>query len=170
MKTLTAVRLRTVLDYDLDTGLFKWRISTSNRALAGSVAGRSNGNGYRRIMIDHGTYYAHRLAWFYVYGEWPVDELDHADGNRSNNRILNLRPATHAENGQNQPLRCSNSSGKHCVSWHKHAFKWCAYIWVSGKKKHLGLFESIDDASAAYLKAKAMHHQFQPIPRDLIGA
>lgn len=167
---LTANRLREALNYTPETGGFTWRITSSNRSPVGSVAGRDNGNGYRRIMVDGVVYYAHRLAWLYVYGEWPLHEIDHCDGNRSNNRIVNLRPATHKENGQNQALRSTNSSGHHGVSWSKQHGQWCAYICVGGKKKHLGLFDDVKNAGAAYLVAKQKIHQFQPVPRDIVNA
>lgn len=167
---LTIERLRQALDYDPETGVFRWKISTSNRAPAGAVSGTDNGVGYIRITIDGRRYYAHRLAWFWVHGEMPTHEIDHADGVRSNNAIRNLRHATHAENGQNQKLRSTNSSGKAGVSWSKRHGKWVAYIWSLGKKRHLGLFDCAEQASRAYLAAKARLHDFQPVPRYLMNA
>lgn len=162
---LTLDRLKELLDYNLQTGLFIWKCRTSNRVKVGDVAGRNNGNGYVRIAIDGKNYYAHRLAWMFVHGEIPALEIDHADGNRSNNKIENLRLASHAENGQNQALRATNTSGMIGVSWSKAHGMWCAYIFKSGKKKHLGLFKDLDEAGAAYLSAKAVMHSFQQSPR-----
>jgi hypothetical protein len=158
-------RLRQLLDYDPETGIFTRRITTSSRALKGTKAGRNNGNGYLRIMIDGYTDYAHRLAWFHFYGEWPEFEIDHIDGNGKNNRILNLRDGTHAENFQNLSIRNTNKSGRTGVSWSKLHSKWEAYIWVNSKKKHLGLFDDLNEAGGAYLKAKQELHHFQPTPR-----
>lgn len=163
---ITAERLRSLLSYDSATGIFAWLKPTSNRVSVGCRAGRDNGNGYRRINIDGRSYYEHHLAWLHVHGEWPEYEIDHRDGERSHNWISNLRPATHEENGQNQPLRSTNTSGAHGVSWSKPHSKWAAYIWTGGKKKHLGLFVNREDASRAYLAAKRELHAFQPVPRD----
>lgn len=96
-----------------------------------------------------------------------VLSYDHINGNRSDNRISNLRLAQHRENGQNQALRKTNTSGKHGVSWSKPHNKWAAYIMKDGRKRHLGLFDSLEDAGDAYLAGKARLHQFQPVPRDL---
>jgi hypothetical protein len=164
---LTLDRLREVLSYDRKTGVFRWRVSTSNRVKIGRTAGSNNGVGYLRLMVDGCFYYAHRLAWMYENGTMPAFEIDHADGNRSNNRIENLRIAQHRENSQNQPLRSTNTSGKHGVSWHKQRAKWTAYIMKDGRKQHLGLFDCVDEAGRAYLSAKARLHEFQPVPRDL---
>lgn len=164
---ITIGRLKELIRYDPETGVFVWLKTNSNRAPAGSRAGRDNGNGYRRIMLDGRTYYEHHLAWFYIHEAWPEFEIDHQDGERSNNRISNLRPATHAQNGQNQPLRSTNTSGMHGVSWSKPHSKWTAYIWAGGKKKHLGLFAEREAARQAYLVAKRELHTFQPVPRDV---
>lgn len=164
---LTLDRLKKVLSYDRTTGVFYWRVSTSNRVKAGRMAGRDNGVGYLRLMLDRRLYYTHRLAWMYVHGTMPEVEIDHINGNRSDNRISNLRLAQHRENGQNQALRKTNTSGKHGVSWSKPHNKWAAYIMKDGRKRHLGLFDSLEDAGDAYLAGKARLHQFQPVPRDL---
>ena len=164
---LTLDRLKKVLSYDHTTGVFHWRVSTSNRVKAGRMAGRDNGVGYLRLMLDRRLYYTHRLAWMYVHGTMPEVEIDHINGNRSDNRISNLRLAQHRENGQNQVLRKTNTSGKHGVSWSKPHNKWAAYIMKDGRKRHLGLFDSLEDAGDAYLAGKARLHQFQPVPRDL---
>ena len=168
---LTIERIREALAYNPETGVFVWRIRTSNRSPVGNIAGRDNGNGYRRITLDGETVYAHRLAWAHFYGKHPEHEVDHADGSRSNNRISNLRLATHAQNGQNQPiLRSTNTSGYCGVSWSKLHGCWEAYITVKGRKKNLGLYTDPTEAAAAYLSAKAEFHQFQPTPRDFLDA
>lgn len=167
---LTAERLGEVLAYEPDTGIFRWRIRPSNRVKVGAVAGRSNGNGYTRICIDGVNHYAHRLAWLAVHGKHPAGEVDHSNGNRADNRIANLRVGTHAQNAQNQPLRVTNTSGRHGVSWSKPHGKWAAYIVKAGRKSHLGLFDCIVKAGEAYMAAKARMHAFQPVPRDAANA
>lgn len=163
---ITLSELHNLLDYDSETGFFRWKRRTSNRVSVGDIAGQDNGAGYIRINIYGRRYYGHRLAVFYTTGEWPQHEVDHADGNRANNAISNLRLATHKQNSQNQPLRSTNTSGKHGVSWSKLRGKWAAYICDNGQKVHLGLFESLDAAGNAYLLAKAKLHSFQKVPRD----
>lgn len=164
---LTLARLRELLHYDPQTGVFTWVKTTSNRAKVGAPAGGHNGNGYIRISIDGRYHYAHRLAWLWVHGDFPAAEIDHKDGDRSNNRIGNLRMAEHRENSQNQALRSTNKSGFHGVSRHANTGKWVASIHVRGKKKHLGLYAMPEAAAQAYLRAKAQMHEFQPVPRDV---
>ena len=163
---LTVERLREMLDYDPESGVFVWKVSTSNRAPVGSSAGTDHGNGYRVIAIDHCTHYAHHLAWLFIYGEYPNQEMDHIDGNRSNNKISNLRHGTHAQNMQNLSLRATNKSGMTGVSWLKNYGKWEAYITVNYKKINLGYYDDLQEAGAAYLNAKQDLHRFQPVPRE----
>lgn len=163
-------RLREVLALDESRWKFLWAKPTSNRVKAGQAAGRNNGKGYLRISIDGKNYYAHRLMWFWIYGQMPNLEIDHIDGNRSNNAPWNLRLAEHRQNSQNQGLRATNKSGFHGVSWCKHLSKWVACIHVAGKKRHLGVFSDASDAALAYLVAKRQAHPFQPVPRDAVIA
>lgn len=163
---LTAERLREALHYDHETGVFTWRSRTSNRVKIGDIAGAIDLNGYRLIGVDGRLYKAHRLAWLYVYGRWPVKQIDHINGVCDDNRIENLREATDAENMQNQGIRANNRSGFPGVSWASQRGKWQATIQVNGKTRALGRFAAAEDVYAAYLKAKAEHHTFQPIPRD----
>jgi hypothetical protein len=166
---VTPERLREVLNYDPSSGVFVWLVTLGNRAPKGTIAGRDNGNGYRRIAVDCHSYYAHRLAWVYIHDEWPENEIDHIDGNTMNNRITNLRQATNAQNMQNLVLRSTNTSGMMGVSWLKSLGKWEAYICVNCKKIGLGYFEDRGSASEAYLAAKQKLHPFQPIPRILLN-
>ena len=105
--------------------------------------------------MDGVSQYAHRLAWLYVHGVWPPHEVDHINGDRSDNRIANLRLATRQQNSENRHGAQSNSkTGLVGVSWHKRAGKWQAHIRVKGRTRYLGLFESTQDACMAYLQAK----------------
>lgn len=162
---ITLERLRELVFYDADAGLFTWLRSTNNRVKIGDVAGSANGDGYLRIWLDGHRYYAQRLAWFYVTGEWPKDQVDHVDGSRGNNRWANLRQASRAENQQNRAVSKPSLSGILGVSWHVGNRKWRADIQVNGQHKHLGYFATRESAQEAYLKAKAEFHEFQPIPR-----
>lgn len=155
---LSAARLRELLHYDQDTGLFTHIAGN----FSGKPAGTLHPSGYVFIKIGRWSYAAHRLAWLYVVGRWPVEEIDHRNGQRDANWIANLREARSGQNNQNTALYRSNRSGKVGVSWHKAAGCWRARIDIAGEQRHLGSFASKDDAGAAYLKAKAELHDFQP--------
>lgn len=159
---LTQARVRELLDYDSATGEFRWKKRTSNRVRVGDIAGRDHGNGYVRISVDGEHHFAHRLAWFWTYGVWPANGLDHRDRNRKNNRLRNLREAAQVENQQNLGLRSTNTSGKTGVSWHKQRQQWVATIWSKRKCYHLGLFATVEAAADAYAAAKRQLHRFHP--------
>lgn len=116
--------------------------------------GTDNGFGYLRITVFGKSYYAHRLAWFYMKGVWP-DQIDHINGIKSDNRIDNLRSVNTQQNNQNKHKAQKNNTSKILgVSWHKKAKKWQAHICVYKQRKYLGLFEKIEDAEKAYKKEK----------------
>jgi hypothetical protein len=162
--TISIDRLRELLDYDPDTGNFSWRVGRRGGSYAGHIAGAVNRDGYIEIRIDRRLYKAHRLAWFYVNERWPIEHIDHVNGKTGDNRISNLREATNAQNLQNRHGAQANSrSGLIGVTWHKQNERWRAEIVVNGTKKHLGYFETPEQAHAAYLKAKAELHPFQTI-------
>lgn len=161
LATLSASLLRELLDYDPATGVFTWRVTLSNVRPAGSVAGTIEGNGYCQIQIARVVHKAHRLAWLYVHGEWPQRDIDHKNGNRADNRIANLRPATRSQNLQNQHhARSDSRCGLQGVSLHQSG-RWRARIQsADGKRRHLGFFDSPQEAHAAYLTAKRELHPF----------
>ncbi|HGL4259607.1 HNH endonuclease [Burkholderia vietnamiensis] len=160
MDALTQDRLHQVLSYDPVAGSFVWLESTSNRAPAGAIAGTMQPNGYLRITIDGVRMYAHRLAWFYVYGKWPSGDIDHIDGVRTNNAINNLRDVPRGVNMQNQRRARSNNrtSGLLGVTWHARRHRWSAQIQVDGKRKGIGYFDDAETAHQAYLAAKRKLH------------
>ncbi len=155
-KELTAERLREVLSYYPDSGVFVWRYQASNRIKAGSVAGYTD-KGYNRIKIDRVDYLAHRLVFLYMDGSWPPGEVDHIDGDRRNNCRHNLRLCTRAENGRNIGRICTNTSGVSGVYLVKRSAKWCAQIRVSGKLIHLGNFTTLEGASKSRLAAEVKY-------------
>jgi hypothetical protein len=155
MSQLTAERVRSLLDYDPDTGMFTWKVYKGGAAKAGSPAGSIRKEGYRAIRIDGNNYYEHRLAWLYMTGEWPAHELDHRDRVGMNNRFNNLRSASTSQNQANRSLKSTNTSGYKGVHWQKSASKWKATLGVGGRLKHLGLFENAEDAHMAYAQAAA---------------
>lgn len=149
IKTLTQEYLKTILDYNPDTGVFTWKVNRGTNKLKGDIAGSDNGRGYIAIQINKKKYKAHRLAWLYVYGTWPKKHLDHINGNRIDNRLLNLRESTSRENQQN---RIEHRNG-HLVgsSFRKDIKKWQSIIVINKKKKHLGVFNTELEAHQRYL-------------------
>lgn len=152
---LTAERLRELLDYDPGTGIFTNRTRRSTNTVVGAQAGYAKRAGYRVIRLDRILYYANRLAWLYVHGEWPKGMVDHADGDPSNDRIGNLRDATRAQNGWNAGVRADNTSGHRGVHWSKIHERWVASIQVNGRRTCLGYFADITAAAKAYDAAAA---------------
>ena len=158
--TITQEYLKKLLNYDAESGVFTWIHSNSNRSPIGSVAGTiRKEKPYVIICIDRQFFYAHRLAWLYVYGSLPNGMLDHIDGNHFNNRISNLRLATYSQNEINKPVRKGTKSGFKGV-W-KSNQKWCAYIGTGQERKRLGLFNTPEEAAKAYREAaEKMHGEF----------
>lgn len=150
-------RVREVLSYDPDTGTFTWLVSTSNRVRVGDRAGWKNGNGYLRLAIDGCKCYGQRLAWVLSYGTWPVAEIDHINGDPSDNRLVNLREATRAENGRNLRRKSNNTSGTSGVSFCASTGKWQAQIMINRRNKNLGLFANFQDAIAVRKAAEILH-------------
>jgi hypothetical protein len=153
---LTAERLREVVDYDPETGVFCWRVSRGTRK-AGSVAGHVKQKGYRTIRVDWRAYEAHRLAWLYVHGEFPATFLDHIDRVKDNNRLANLREATFQQNFGNTGLRADNKTGLKGVHYCTRGKSFVAQITIGRRRKHIGHFKSADDAYAAYCAAARAH-------------
>ena len=150
--TLTADRLRELFHYDKDTGVFTRLVNCSN-VRAGAVAGCLKNDGYLCIRVDGRLYSAHRLAWFYMTGEWPGLHIDHANSDRSDNRWANLREATYSQNNANSIVRKDNKSGFKGASRSGKRLGWQACIRWEGRSKHLGYFDSPEAAHAAYLAA-----------------
>lgn len=155
---LTAARLRSLLHYDPATGAFTWAVSRGSMK-AGKVAGSPHKDGYIQIKVDRVLYKAHRLAWLYVHGKWPKGRMDHADNIHDNNRIANLRLATHSQNMANRKLNANNTVGFKGVSRSGDGF--IVSVSHQGRRYHLGLFPSPESAHAAYVaKAAELHGQF----------
>lgn len=155
---LTAQRLREVLHYDPETGLFTALYSSSWDRQAGQPVGcLSMPNGYVLIWLDRRSYRAHRLAWLYMTGEWPTDVIDHINGVKHDNRFVNLRDVPREVNMQN--IRRANRNSSHGVlGAYAKGSRWVAAITVKGKTLTIGSFATIDEAHAAYLAAKRKHH------------
>jgi hypothetical protein len=154
---VTADMIRSALDYDPDTGVFRWK-RRRRGIIVGSVSGCINLGGYRVIVFQQKAFYAHRLAWLYVHGEWPTDQVDHINGDRLDNRIANLREAGYSINAQN---RRSPTPGSKIallgVSMSRGLYR--AQIWFNGTNRFIGRFPTAEAAYAAYVEAKRIHHQ-----------
>jgi len=136
---LTENRLRELLDYNFKTGIFTWLISNTNRIKVGDIAGCNRG-GYISINVDGKRYPAHRLVWLYLFGRFPINQLDHINHNGLDNRGCNLREVTNQENSRNSSKSKANTSGVTGVWFDKIREKWVAEIMVDGKKVYLGRF------------------------------
>lgn len=157
---LSADRLRELLHYDPATGIFTWRSKLGPRAKHNGIAGCiSSDSGYRMIRIDFQLYRAHRLAWLYMFGVFPQDQIDHMNGNRSDNRIENLREVTNQVNCQNKRQAQKNSkTGILGVSWNKQNKMWTARLTHDNEDVLCKYFHNIEDARSAYLEAKRRIH------------
>lgn len=155
---ITQERLRELVRYCPETGIFT-HLESKGRKKAGTTAGSLRLDGYVYIMIDGHRTFAHRFAWLYMTGEWPVADIDHIDGNKSNNAFNNLRDVSRSVNAQNQKrAKISNKLGLLGVSQLPSGnFK--AIIVLNGNRNYLGVFSNSDDAHYAYLKAKRKLHE-----------
>jgi len=151
--TLTVDRLKELLHYEPTTGLFTVIRRRRNQLQIGDTVGHKVQRGYVSIHIDGRGYLAHRLAWLYMTGKWPIAEIDHANCDTSDNRIANLREASRSQNVRNSRLRCNNHSGYKGVRLHKKTGLWQARITLKGHDQSLGYFRRPEDAHEAYCKA-----------------
>lgn len=166
----TPETLRKLLSYDPDTGLLTWKrrpieMFATDRAgkiwntrFCGKPAFKTDHNaGYRQGKISDKAYLAHRVAYAIHHGAWPASQIDHINGDRSDNRIANLRNVTNAENARNRVLPTDNTSGHMGVSWDGRRCKWHSCIHVRGKRRHIGYFTDIEDAIAARAAADVQY-------------
>lgn len=151
---LTQEELKRWVSYDPETGMFS-RLIFKGNCRPGDKIGGINHDGYVVIRVAGNKHMAHRLAWLYMYGKWPDKEIDHANRNRADNRILNLREATRSENNQNSSPG-TGSSGY--MGAYPHGKKWKAKICVLGHQIYLGSFDDPETAHQAYMEAKKKYH------------
>jgi hypothetical protein len=162
--SLTQERLKELLHYEPETGTFTW-VKARPGCKLGATAGTINCYGYVQIMLDRVTYRAHRLALLYVHGLYPPDGVDHINRGKTDNRIVNLRYATSAENSQNNAKGVKNTTGY--VGVIKYMGKYRAQVYKNKVQYNLGVYETTELAYAAYLEGKAALHTFNPVPRNM---
>lgn len=151
-------RVRSVLGYDRDTGVLRWRLTLSNRAPAGTQAGTIGPYGHREVSIDNVTYRSTTLIWIIVHGHFPGTLIDHWDGVPANDRLSNLRKASYADNSRNTRMHRDNVSGFKGVIFHAGRKKpWQARIYLDGRNRSLGYYYRPEDAHGAYFSAAVEH-------------
>lgn len=157
MSELTQDYLKTLLRYEPENGCFFWTKARRGRCAADGAAGNINSPGYRCIMIDGKTHYAHRLAWLYMTGTAANGVVDHINHERADNRWENLREVTQAENLKNTGMSSSNNSGINGVCWYKSKKKWRVSITVDGRQIYGGDYDSLEDAKARREYLSSLH-------------
>lgn len=146
---LTQELLKQWLSYDPETGVFTWNACAADDR-RGQPAGGLEEQGYVTIYVVGKARKAHRLAWFYTHGQWPAEDIDHINGNRADNRLVNLREANRRQNNYNMRMRPDNTSGVKGVSWHSRLEKWQASVRdANGRNVHIGYFLDKAEAAAA---------------------
>lgn len=149
--------LRTMFDYNPETGSFMRLVSCGSQKAGSRI--KFHRNQYKIIAICGENYYAHRLAWLLGHGHDPGDnEIDHINCNKSDNRLVNLRLSTHAENLRNKGISSRNTSGYKGVFWRSDRCKWRACISVDGKRISLGSFDTLEEGHAVYVEAAEKFH------------
>lgn len=159
--------LRKLLRYEPETGKLFW-LPRPIEMFATVGAGKiwnsrypgkeaftaDNGTGYRHGEVNGKTLRSHRVIWAIVHGTWPTGDIDHINGVKTDNRIANLRDVSSSINQRNAKKRDDNTSGYNGVSRYRQSGKWQAHITIDGKNKHLGYFDTPDDAVAARAAAE----------------
>lgn len=168
-KTLSHKLLLECVSYNKETGIFTWKkrplshfktemaCKTFNTRFCSAVCGSKLSNGYMKVRLFGADYLSHRMAYFYVNGVFPQNQIDHINGVRTDNKFANLRSVTNKENSHNrQQLNKNSSTGLTGVTFDKARKLFVSSIQIDGKHKHLGRFKSKEEAYEAYLKAKRM--------------
>jgi len=154
---LTQSRLQEVLEYNPITGVFTRRLKQTG-VKQGSISGSRSNEGYLVTTIDSEAFKCHRLAWLYMTGEWPAGQIDHINGDRSDNRFSNLRVVLKQQNAENQRKAQRNNKSTNTLGTFKNGSGFAARISHNNAKIYLGTFKTLDEASAAYIAAKRVLH------------
>jgi len=157
---ITQEQLEKVLHYCPDTGVCTWLVSGRGKRRgqeAGNILRKTNGKSYRQLCINYRMYQVHRLAFLYMLGTFPADQVDHIDGNGTNNAWDNLRVVTNRENSMNKRMPKNNTSGVVGVNWFKPKRRWRATISIGSHRKFLGSFRSKEEAIAVRKAAEVFY-------------
>jgi hypothetical protein len=142
-------RLKNVFAYCPDTGRLTWLVVPSGNVAVGQIAGCLIKDGYRKVVVENYQTYAHHVAWYFITGDWPSEQIDHVNGDRADNRACNLRLATQSQQNYNTKINVANTSGHKGVARCSKTNRWRAYITVGKKQKFLGNHMSFEDAVSA---------------------
>lgn len=146
-----------LFSYDAATGMVTRKVKRGGRALAGAQVGSDDMHGYKTVRINRRSYKLHRLIWLMTHGVWPAGDVDHINGQRSDNRLCNLRDVPRRINLQNQS-KAPNNKSTGVLGVYRDGLRFYARISIGNKSRHLGTFDTVADASAAYLQAKRELH------------
>ncbi len=153
---LTKERANELLEYR--DGFLFWKSTRSRTAAAGSLVGHLGSTGYMQTKVDGKRQMNHRIIFLMHHGYMPAF-VDHIDGNKLNNLVENLRPATKAQNGHNVGVRSNNTSGIKGVYWKKQDKKWCVRAWCNGKRRYFGLYADLELADLVAQEARNKYHR-----------
>lgn len=157
---ISIATLHGLFHYNPESGALTNRVKRKMMP-AGIVSGFIEKKGYRSVRINGGTFKVHRVAWAMFYGKWPDGQIDHANRDKLDNRIANLREASGSSNQQNKGIYATNSSGFKGVNWHKRTSRWHARVMHEGTRIYIGSFSTKEDAAEAYRSAaKKLHREF----------
>ena len=157
IQTLTQELLKIEFNYNQNTGIFT-RLLSGHGTKKGDVAKNKSSNGYITITIFSKKYSVHRLAWLYMTGSWPKEQIDHINGIRDDNRWINLRECTQQQNQFNSFKNKNNTSGYKGVYYHKESNKWYSQAGLNNKKIYLGSYEKKEEAYNAYIEFSKLNH------------
>jgi len=159
---ITQKYVKSILNYDKETGIFTWKVAKGSRGKIGNIAGNvKKDSGRIVIVIDKKNYKAHRLAWLYEYGYMPKEHIDHKNHNTLDNSIKNLRLVTHQVNMKNRSIPKHNTSGVMGVCWSEKRNRWYAQIALDRKNKFLGYFTDFSDAVNARKNAEVLYGYYK---------
>lgn len=148
---LSYARARELFEYDDRTGLLRWKIDRGGRGRKGRAVGTLHRDGYLQVKIGGKQYLLHRVIWLWYYGFWPMDQIDHVNGCRSDNRLVNLRQCTNASNQHARPYASALKFPRGVRVQHSGRFQ--AQIQVAGRKISLGTYDTPEEAAEAYGRA-----------------
>ena len=163
---MDALTARKYFTYSPENGELRWAIRSSPAAAVGDlITSRTVRGNYLKVQFNGKYYTAHRIIWLMVYGEWPRDQIDHVNGDGGDNRLCNLREATHSQNQQNRRAM-PNSSGFPGARFDKLAGHYRVSVMVNGIIHNIGAFKDPEFASLVYSEAKRKYHKFAPVLRS----